>query len=363
MALYIAQGACDGLPMKRLLVTCLLMLTTLSLWGCGVLSGWRFGSMPTLPSTWAGDVSCPGCVSRALTLTLFPDGSFHLRDAFTPDKGAQEAFFDTGLWQDLGDRLLLQGANEAQRWFAWRGKSLELLDDQGNTIRSIREYRLTPSIFDPILGPLQSNGVVRIHDGKVRFRECASERDFVLIGLSAVQRQELKQALSLHTRADGMLTTVLAQPQRLLQGGNTQWQWLQPQFQRFWPNQGCATMQRAGVVPLRGVLWELGQLQGKPVSLDRMARRPSLFIESDGRVHGYSGCNRYAGRAKVRGTSLGIQGQAQTRMACLRAEVALMESGWLLALSETTAYRVQGRELVLLKDDDVLAMLSAKAER
>lgn len=350
--------------MKKItLATWTFVLLTALLAGCS-LHGKRWPvDLSTVPQTWSGQVSCPGCVERQLTVTLFPDGSFHLRDEFEVSAKQPESFYDVGLWQRQGKLLQLKGANEPTRWFAMRGHGLELLDDQKQSISSIREYRLSPKTLDTLRGPMLSAGVIRLDGQRVRYRECASEREFEVLAVSNAQIGSIKKALAEHQLNGHMLVSLYGQPQTLLQAGNATWQWVRPEFRQFWPNQTCADMRRQGSVPLREVTWQLQQLNGKAFVMDRMTQRPHLLIDSSSRVYGFSGCNRFDGRAKARGTQLSITAMAKTRMACAPQSVSSLEQDWMAALAATTDYFIQGHQLQLMQGDKVLAVLSAHTER
>ena len=114
---------------------------------------WRFGSPAVSlraqqPQTWQGEVSCPGCSERWLTVTLFPDGLFRLRETYVGAVGAkgagEERFHDVGRWSATlgnGSRITLRGASLRHLHLQPTG-DLTLLDANGQDIMSIRDYHL-----------------------------------------------------------------------------------------------------------------------------------------------------------------------------------------------------------------------------
>lgn len=103
---------------------------------------------------------------------------------------------------------------------------------------------------------------------------------------------------------------------------------------------------------LFGQPWRLTVLNGQPVA--DLERPISLeLVESEGRVQGFSGCNRFFGEVRLdwpaaneTGTvPLKFSQMGMTRMACLDDT---HETPFMQALQETRAMRLNGSELILL---------------
>ena len=101
---------------------------------------------------------------------------------------------------------------------------------------------------------------------------------------------------------------------------------------------------------LEGTPWLLaGGLPGVEIPAET-----SLSVTFEGgQVSGFSGCNTFQGTYALKGESLSIGPLATTRMACAEP-VMQVESAYLEALGSTSAWAVEGGQLVLLGADGEL---------
>lgn len=99
-----------------------------------------------------------------------------------------------------------------------------------------------------------------------------------------------------------------------------------------------------GLDAIAGKVWTLVAFGDEPV--EPATRAPTISFEN-GRVAGFSGCNRYSGEAKE--TAFGVLelgALASTRMACVPAAMEI-ETAYLTALRAVTAYTLPNDKLVL----------------
>jgi heat shock protein HslJ len=92
--------------------------------------------------------------------------------------------------------------------------------------------------------------------------------------------------------------------------------------------------------------WLAEDIDGGGV-IDRL--QTTLEIRDDGIVNGMGGCNRYAGSAKIDGTTIKFLPMASTRMACSPA-VMKQESKFHSTLEKVRTWRIDEarRKLILL---------------
>lgn len=121
---------------------------------------------------------------------------------------------------------------------------------------------------------------------------------------------------------------------------------------------GCASttdkaMPNADLAPrasLTNTYWKLTQLDGAPVTMaPGQEREVRITLTDDGKVSGYTGCNRVMGGYTLAGTALRFTQLAGTRMAC-PPPLMQLESAVLANLNSVTGYRLDGEKLILLKD-------------
>ena len=121
---------------------------------------------------------------------------------------------------------------------------------------------------------------------------------------------------------------------------------------------GCATTSGQatadnGLTPtysLTNTYWKLTQLDGAAVAMaPGQEREVQITLTDEGKVHGFTGCNRVMGGYTLADTTLRFTRLAGTRMAC-PAPLMQLESAVLAHLNSVTGYRFDGEYLVLLKD-------------
>ena len=100
-----------------------------------------------------------------------------------------------------------------------------------------------------------------------------------------------------------------------------------------------------GDVPLQGTYWKLTVLRSVPVNYYSGERQLHLVFQPDGRVVGFSGCNRLMGTYKQQGEGLTFGPPATTRVVCEQGSDR--ERVFHDVLAKTTRWRVMGSWLEL----------------
>ena len=120
-------------------------------------------------------------------------------------------------------------------------------------------------------------------------------------------------------------------------------------------NETEAGVTRPDAAGIDNIQWFLAEVNGNPVSRLAGERRP--FIKFDAvkkQATGFSGCNNFFGGYECDGASLKFGPVGATRMACPDLEMSL-ETEVFKALDQTRAWKIQGKELLLLDDSEILA--------
>lgn len=100
--------------------------------------------------------------------------------------------------------------------------------------------------------------------------------------------------------------------------------------------------------PLTNTYWKLTSLDGAEVAVPEGAQgEPHMIFRDDGKVNGFSGCNRFVGEYTVRGANLLFDAMASTKMACPddNYEAPLYE-----VFSQTAGVFLEGKVLKLLNE-------------
>lgn len=301
-------------------------------------------------TSWRGEVSCPGCNERWLTLTLFPDGLFRIRERFVGSEAGGEDFYDLGRWslQDA-THLVLRGRGVSPRHFLLLPNgNLRLLDASGASLNGIRDYVLARQPKPDLLtGPMRLLGFY-VPEGDGLFTECMTSqvlplsRDPGVPDLRATYadpgRRDLQQG-PLLAELSGRF--VVPQPARIAGSGL-----VVTRFDRFWPGESCARGPMAPLQPLLETRWELLDLGGQPALEPVMGARAHLVLRQGGRLAGATGCNTVQGSYQREDGRLTFGRLVVTRMGCPGVAQA-QEQAMLVLLRNTRQYRMVSNQLEL----------------
>lgn len=115
---------------------------------------------------------------------------------------------------------------------------------------------------------------------------------------------------------------------------------------------GCAGSRIGGgagedvvAMPLTNTYWQLVRVAGQPVPESGGEQNPHILFLDDGRVSGFSGCNRFMGDYRVEGDHLIFDSMGSTRRACPDNQTEGLLFG---ALAKTAGVNLTGIELRLL---------------
>jgi heat shock protein HslJ len=99
-------------------------------------------------------------------------------------------------------------------------------------------------------------------------------------------------------------------------------------------------------------IWALKELNGKVLTQADYDEAPYMEINSSTKkVLGHTSCNSFSGSVEITDDKLKFGPLISTRMACAKS----VEPEFLKLLNECDSYKFEGRYLLLLKSDGVLA--------
>ncbi len=104
---------------------------------------------------------------------------------------------------------------------------------------------------------------------------------------------------------------------------------------------------------LIGPRWNLSTISGGAIRLPEGVENPFLALSPDNGVHGYTGCNKLMGTAKIDGASLSFPGVGGTKMFCEKTKE--LEDAFMTALRTTNSYKIKDGKLILLDKSKELA--------
>lgn len=299
----------------------------------------------SLPASWSGTLPCADCPGIATTLTLFPDGSFRLRELYDDRPGE---FFDMGLWDLVGgNRLLLRGEAETPRRlaFTWNGR-LEALDSPGGRAAPAVEYRLDPVPAAALSGPMALVGQFAYLADAPRFTECFSGISLP-VAMEEGYRELERNYLDSGAAAGGDVVTALTgrfETRPVMDGAGDEPVLVVEQFTGLLPQTNCQAARPQ--VPLEESYWRLLVLDDRLVG-DAGFREPHLRFAA-GQVAGATGCNALSGTYTRDGPVLRFGASVVTTMIGCPEPLASLERAFVHALGETSRFRLRVDRLDLL---------------
>lgn len=305
------------------------------------------------PAAYAGVIECAGCSKAPSTLVLFPDGTFRLR---RPDAGA--ASVSVGRWivsTDSLPRLSLQGGASDLQFVMISPLRLRPADSEGGGRGGPREL-LRVSAPHLLPGRLALRGEFRDEPSGPSLVTCDGGQRFALRGGEPLTR--LRRVHADHPLGDGAATLVALVGHLDLRGADAEdAEGTLVVIDSFTP---LPELERCEAMHVRATIavgdWVATVFEGADLSTLAPAERLTLrFVLSEPTMFGHAGCNRFTGRAVLRGLDLQPQPLALTRRACADSIGMAREERYSQTLSRGGWFRLDGGDLVLSRGGSEVA--------
>jgi heat shock protein HslJ len=265
-----------------------------------------------------------------LTVTLFPDGIFRLRDETTGTP-----ILDLGQWAqevDGGVRMVLRGGVVPRRSFR-EADGDRLVGENGSELARAA----TP---DPIDGRYRLAGLYRDSQTGGLFTECLTGRTFEVAPAGA--EPDLERAWTeatpskeaqLYVEIDGRFVSGEIHADR---------------FVSLKRDGACPSLAPRGAA-LRETEWRVVEVDGDKPIYEDWRQRPRLQLDDQGRFNASTGCKPITGTYQLDPNGLRFAPAATTLAACAPA-LGAAEKRFLEALSAVRAAQIAGTTLDLLDD-------------
>jgi heat shock protein HslJ len=267
-----------------------------------------------------------------LTITLFPDGVFRLREV----RDGGEPALDLGQWAqevDGGARLVLRGGGVTRRVFREANGERLLAEDGTELTRSAEP--------DPIDGQFRLAGLYRDTQNGGLFAECLTGRTYAVAPVGAEPDLERAWTEVTPSKEAPLYVDVIG---RFLDG--------EVQVDRF------LSLKRDGACPplaprgaaLRGTEWRVLEIDGDRPTFENWRQRPTLRLDDKGQYAASTGCNSLAGSYQLDPDGLRFLGSATTLTACA-PPASDIERHFVAALTAVRQAQIAGTTLDLLDSD------------
>ena len=317
------------------------------------------------PRTFSGVIPCADCEGIRMSLDLFPDRAFILRQEYL---GKNRAAVDLGRWSVAPDgKLTLLGGSDVPWLFRAVGdESLRKLDARGEEIASALNYDLKREPAFRLIGdPVRLSGLYIDLADAGRMTLCLTGQDLPVAPSEANAALEKEYVLKRKSPGAPLLVNVtghLAEVPKA-DGSGTTLSLVVEEFEKALPGEPCPTLipGLSTVKTPAGRTWTLVTLHGQPVTGGVGRKSFQLRLETGGhRLSGFTGCNRLNGRYALQGDGLTLTELSTSRMSCPGG--AEKESAYLQMLGDVTGWKLSGDRLLLYGRKEVLAEFVEKEE-
>lgn len=310
-------------------------------------------SLPNLtrPAGFAGTIPDARGDDIETWLVLNPDGSYRLRERNLD--GSAPALVSVGRWHISRDSVpvvSLFGADSTPRRLQMTGALtlLALLPEDSEADSEAPRELVRVSMPRELNAPAKIRGEFRYAADAATFVSCDGGIQFPVSGDSSFVRLQRAHREQLLGTGAAILVDVTA---RLLmrpgmEAGDTLETVVVDDFEVVERKQACNATAVHALVAIGD--WNLSALDGVKLPELTRERQPTLrFVLSEPTMFGNAGCNRFTGRAVLRGLNLLPQPLALTKMMCDGDDVMLRESRYAQVLSQGGWFRLEAGELVL----------------
>ena len=328
-------------------------------------------------TTYAGTVPCADCLAIKEVVSLRPDGLFYRQRDYQKTQLSGQRVQDVGHWTTPEKRLALESSlGDKQEFEVLANGELQALDQAGRPARAAASgsskteatlAREAQAYVPP--GTYRLRGIYTQGHGRARLQPCGCRLEWgaentgrpkmlerlaeatkggraALLTVSAMFEastpgKEVVRITNVVTAEPGGKCEALSDavgPRTALTGG--------AKLVPAGLSGGDQKSQSEASAPLLDTQWVLIELANAPVPAGEGQREATIRFQTEGRVSGFTGCNRFSGSYTLEGRLLHFGPLATTRMAC--ADDQGVEGDYMKALEATRQFQIHRGTLDLL---------------
>jgi heat shock protein HslJ len=268
-------------------------------------------------------------VGGGLTITLFPDGIFRLREV----RDGSEPVLDLGQWfqeVDGGVRLVLRGGTVARRAFREANGDRLVTENGTELVRAPKP--------DLIEGSFQLAGLYRDTPNGGLFAECLTGRTYPVAPKGAEPDLEHAWTEATPSRDAQLYVQVI--------GGFADGEIRIEHFLSLSRDGACPPLAPRSAA-LRGTDWRMLEIDGERPAFDDWRQRPTLRLDDHGKYTASTGCNSLVGSYELDPEGLRFLPSATPLNGCAPS-VGALERRFVDALGAVRQAQLAGLTLDLL---------------
>ncbi|WP_342322129.1 envelope stress response activation lipoprotein NlpE [Kosakonia sp. BYX6] len=179
--------------MKKAILAVMAGCTLFTLFGCNhrgefeTVQPTQVEELKPMQQSWRGVLPCADCEGIETSLFLEKDGSWVMNQRYLGGK-APSVFGSYGNWARTADKLILTDTHGDKTYFRAKGEALEMLDQQGNPIRSQLNYTLQPVKAALPATPMAMRGKYMYMADAAVFTDCATGKQVAVASNAQLER-------------------------------------------------------------------------------------------------------------------------------------------------------------------------------
>lgn len=177
--------------MKKIIITAVLALGALSLFGCHTAAFNHEKPLQAMQQSYSGVLPCADCSGLKTSLFLQQDGTYILQEVYQGSKEGDQNFASYGRWARTADKLVLTDSRGEKRYFHPKDENLEMLDHSGEPIVSSFNYTLKPVQQSLPKTPMALTGMMQYSADAASFKDCATGKVFPMSASKALEADYL----------------------------------------------------------------------------------------------------------------------------------------------------------------------------
>ncbi|MFZ4835664.1 envelope stress response activation lipoprotein NlpE [Rouxiella sp. Mn2063] len=181
--------------MRKLILTAVLALGAFSLIGCHNKVIEPEQPLRPMQQSFMGVLPCADCSGIETSLFLQEDGTYVLNQHYQGTPGKEFSRADYGTWARTADKLVLTDKQGGKRYFHPNGENLDMLDVDGNAIKSSFNYQLKPVQQSMPKTPMALSGMLQFNTDKASFIDCTTGK-LIPVAVNVQLHQEYVKAQS-----------------------------------------------------------------------------------------------------------------------------------------------------------------------
>ncbi|EPL8005208.1 envelope stress response activation lipoprotein NlpE [Klebsiella aerogenes] len=141
-----------------------------------------------MQQSWRGILPCADCEGIETSLFLEKDGTWVMNERYQGVSREPSSFASYGTWARTADKLVLTNSKGEKSYYRAKGDKLEMLDRDGNPIKSTLNYTLEPVKASLPTTPMAMRGMYFYMADAATFTDCVTGKTIAVANNAQLER-------------------------------------------------------------------------------------------------------------------------------------------------------------------------------